>query len=75
MAVASILLAEDRHTLTVTEVVDGDTLRVIYEGKEEQIRLDGIDTPECWAHPKAERDSQRCGKDLKHNPIEVKRSF
>jgi len=35
-----------QQTTTVTRVVDGDTLKIRYWGKEESIRLIGIDTPE-----------------------------
>ena len=38
------LWAADLHAVTVTEVVDGDILRVIYKGQEEKVRLDGVDT-------------------------------
>ncbi len=34
----------------VTRVVDGDTLKVVIDGKEETIRLCGVDTPET-VHP------------------------
>ncbi len=34
-----------QQTTTVVRVVDGDTLKVLYWGKEESIRLIGIDTP------------------------------
>lgn len=34
----------------VVSVVDGDTFKIIYEGKEEKVRLIGIDTPES-VHP------------------------
>lgn len=30
----------------VTEVVDGDTIKIVYEGREEGVRLIGVDTPE-----------------------------
>ncbi|MEE8190153.1 MAG: hypothetical protein V3T79_00995 [Candidatus Scalindua sediminis] len=43
------LLSSSLHaqqTTTVVRVVDGDTLKVRYWGKEESIRLIGIDTPE-----------------------------
>lgn len=33
-------------TYQVTEVVDGDTIKIQYEGTEESVRLIGIDTPE-----------------------------
>ncbi|KAB2952023.1 nuclease [Heliorestis acidaminivorans] len=35
---------------TVTRVVDGDTIKVTLEGKEETVRLTGVDTPET-KHP------------------------
>ncbi len=35
-----------QQTTTVTRIVDGDTLKIRYWGKEESIRLIGIDTPE-----------------------------
>ncbi len=35
-----------QQTTTVVRVVDGDTLKVRYWGKEESIRLIGVDTPE-----------------------------
>ena len=39
--------AEDRPGLaTVVRITDGDTLRVRIEGREERVRLIGIDTPE-----------------------------
>ncbi len=34
----------------VSDIVDGDTIKVIYEGQEESLRLIGIDTPET-KHP------------------------
>lgn len=34
----------------ITEVVDGDTYKIHYEGKEQKIRLIGVDTPES-VHP------------------------
>lgn len=34
----------------VTEVVDGDTYKINYEGKEQKVRLIGVDTPES-VHP------------------------
>ena len=63
MAVAVSLQAKE--TITVLKVVDGDTLLVNYKGKEESIRLIGIDTPESKANKKAKSDAQRSGEDLK----------
>ncbi|WP_233269587.1 thermonuclease family protein [Alteribacillus sp. YIM 98480] len=45
-----ISLPEDTISATVTEVVDGDTIKVNMEGTEETIRLLLIDTPET-VHP------------------------
>jgi micrococcal nuclease len=33
-------------TVPVTKVTDGDTIRVIYQGHDERVRLIGVDTPE-----------------------------
>ena len=57
--------AQIRDTVTVTRIVDGDTLKVRYWGKEESIRLIGIDTPESRINKKAKRDAERSGQDLK----------
>ncbi len=54
-----------QQTTTVTRVVDGDTLKVRYWGKEESIRLIGIDTPESRVNKKAKRDAKRSGQDIK----------
>lgn len=54
-----------KETATVLSVVDGDTLKIKYEGREESIRLIGIDAPESKANEKAKRDAQRSGQDLK----------
>lgn len=39
----------------VTRVVDGDTIKVTFNGKEESVRLIGIDTPES-VHPDASKN-------------------
>ena len=49
----------------VLKVVDGDTIRISYKGREESIRLIGIDAPESKANKKAKSDAQRSGKHLK----------
>jgi micrococcal nuclease len=36
----------DRATVQVTRVVDGDTIEVDYEGRTEDVRYIGVDTPE-----------------------------
>ncbi len=52
-----------QQTTTVVRVVDGDTLKVRYWGKEESIRLIGIDTPESRVNKKAKRDAKRSGQE------------
>ena len=54
-----------QQTTSVVRVVDGDTLKVRYWGKEESIRLIGIDTPESRANKKAKKDAKRSGQDIK----------
>ena len=51
-------------TVKVIRVVDGDTIKVKFQGQPESVRLIGIDTPECRANSKAIRDSERSGQDL-----------
>ena len=44
-AIATTLLAED-FSGTVVGISDGDTIRVLHDGREERVRLWGIDCPE-----------------------------
>ncbi len=63
-----VLLSSPLHaqqTTTVVRIVDGDTLKIRYWGKDESIRLIGIDTPESRVNKKAKRDAKRSGQDLK----------
>jgi micrococcal nuclease len=53
------------ETFTVKRVIDGDTLEINYKGKEESVRLIGIDAPESRPNKKARNDAQRSGEDLK----------
>ena len=60
------LLSSSLHaqqTTTVVRVVDGDTLKIRYWGKEESIRLIGIDTPESRVNKKTKKDAKRSGQD------------
>lgn len=59
----TLLYSED--AVRVLWVVDGDTLKVNYKGKEESVRLFGIDAPESRINKKAKNDAQRSGEDLK----------
>lgn len=40
-------------TVEVIRVIDGDTIKVDFQGQPESIRLIGIDTPECRVNGKA----------------------
>ncbi len=46
---SKILIAKE-ETYQVTKVVDGDTIKIMYNGVEESVRMIGIDTPET-VHP------------------------
>lgn len=54
---------QETNTATVQRVVDGDTLLITLDGKEERIRLIGVDTPEVHASAKLDRDVERSGQD------------
>jgi micrococcal nuclease len=51
--------------VTVVKIIDGDTLVVKYQGKEQKVRLIGMDTPEVSYSWKTKRDMEKSGKDLK----------
>ena len=53
-----------QQAVTVTRIVDGDTIKVFYLGNEESIRLIGIDTPESRVNKKTKRDANRSGQDI-----------
>jgi micrococcal nuclease len=48
----------------VKRVVDGDTLKIVYQKQEESVRLIGIDTPESKKNKKARKDAGRSGRDI-----------
>lgn len=50
-------LAPSPVTYTVKRVVDGDTLKIDYNGKEESVRLIGVDTPES-VHPDESKNTE-----------------
>ena len=37
-------------TVTVTKVIDGDTIEILIDGENERVRLVGIDTPEPYSN-------------------------
>jgi micrococcal nuclease len=59
-----ILLVSLSHAQAykVERVIDGDTLRLT---NGEKVRLIGIDAPESKPNPRAEKQGEREGKDLK----------
>ena len=52
-------------SVKVLRIIDGDTLKIEYEGKKESIRLIGVDTPESKYNAKAGRDAKRSKEDVK----------
>ena len=48
----------------VISVIDGDTLKVRYKGKNQSVRLIGIDAPESSKNSKAFKDSARSSRDI-----------
>jgi micrococcal nuclease len=54
-----------QEIIRVKRIVDGDTIQVSYHGKEENVRLIGIDAPESRPNKKGKMDAQRSGEDLK----------
>lgn len=55
----------DEKKAYVLRVIDGDTFLIRYCGKEEKLRLIGIDTPETRANRKASKDADRSDHDLR----------
>lgn len=53
-----------KDVVTITKIVDGDTFGVIFQGKNEKIRLIGVDTPESRKNKKAFKDSKRSKEDV-----------
>lgn len=53
-----------RHNAKVLYVIDGDTIKIMYDGKKQSIRLIGIDTPESKKNSKAFKDSRRSSRDI-----------
>ena len=70
MAAASIVFAfagessGEEKADVVLNVVDGDTLKIDHQGRIENLRLIGIDTPESRVNKKAQKDAARKKEDL-----------
>jgi micrococcal nuclease len=63
--VCSIFINAGKDKATVLYVIDGDTLKISYQGRKESVRLIGIDAPEISRNRKAYRDSRMNGKDIR----------
>jgi micrococcal nuclease len=59
------VMSGDENSAVIVRVIDGDTYLIRYLGKEEKLRLIGIDTPETQANRKARKDMDRYEKDIK----------
>lgn len=64
--------SSDEATASVEQVVDGDTARVLLDGRSESVRYIGIDTPEmnyeegqpdCFASQATDRNEELLGRD------------
>lgn len=64
MASAVPVRCAEREPAFVLEVVDGDTVRVDYNGSRKSVRLIGIDSPECRINQKAQSDARTLGRDV-----------
>lgn len=53
-------------TASVVRVIDGDTLKITIGGRQESIRLIGIDAPESRANNKAYKDAYKSKQDVEH---------
>jgi len=57
--------SKNKLEFKVNRVIDGETFLCQFaDGKEEHIRLIGVDTPESKRNEKAERDASRTGRDI-----------
>ncbi|WP_123536890.1 thermonuclease family protein [Halosimplex salinum] len=60
----SDIAADTTHTVTVVEVTDGDTVDVRFDdGREEEVRIVGLDTPETERNRRFERTQEWPGMD------------
>lgn len=59
LALPAVAMCAGRIPATVVKVYDGDTILARVEGREEKVRLIGIDCPEDWENEKFIRDMKR----------------
>ena len=60
----SLAYSQPLEAATVLKIIDGNTLLIKFQGREEKIHLIGIDCPETQVNPKAEKEAQRSGSDI-----------
>jgi micrococcal nuclease len=62
---ALVLPVWGQETVTVLQVIDGETIKIEYHGARELIRLIGIDAPPNRANRKALREAEKNGEDVR----------
>lgn len=65
LVLVSPALAQPKAKAMVLGITDGDTLKVDFQGRKESVRLIGIDCPESRTNPKAKKNVERSGQDIK----------
>jgi len=68
--------AKTTHLCKLLYVVDGDTIKIEYNGEKESVRLLGIDTPESRNNAKAEKDAKASSvkvKDIIYDGVKASR--
>jgi micrococcal nuclease len=63
ISLTAVLMATGKK-VEVVSIIDGDTIKVLYNGKKESVRLIGIDAPESRKNGKAFKDSARTSRDI-----------
>ena len=62
--VFNLSVASDKIPAKVISITDGDTIKVLINGKIEKVRLTGIDTPESRVNRRAKWQARDLNKDL-----------
>ena len=52
------------NNAVIVRIIDGDTYKVNFNGKEQSLRIIGVDAPESKPNKKAFRDSRKTGQDI-----------
>ncbi|MBM4054695.1 MAG: thermonuclease [Planctomycetes bacterium] len=62
---SSASYGDRKQEVTVVKVVDAETLQVLYYGKEELLRLIGVNTPEIYPNKEARREAEKTKQDVR----------